>query len=543
MTNEAQAKMLLAGSYAQSAARIRDSISRTLLIQNARAGNQPPPATGDVVGLCGQGGRHSYFRVPLGVMINTIDRIMQAQQQCGMGALSVERTIEEIAMACQDLRQQTFFDTGSGCVNDQLPSMVPLLPPEEIWLNDQELVLDVWRLISFEFDLVSNSVSAELPVEDFAFSVVSQSGLAFRILMNELGNRQVTFEVKFNNLPTSWLPTSSGQFTKDVGLGRIFFEAGSLLTPLAGDNFTRWYVAIRYLHWIDELSVELRAKDGFNRNSIDSRYRGLFAEDMGVGLMAVLLSDIFKAKPINNTVEVWPVGVSKGGPIADFIALASDPVSFQPLTIIAESKGSLGRPVSSARFARAKQQTAATNLVFAGAGQTLPLAFGSVISYQSQPANTHCLITDPPSDEFVRRPEIDPVQAWRIAYTKALKFIGLETAGQQVLRGDPAETLRPMDFDRQSDKRRGERDLQRLRRTDRARQLLDTELLLDAGGYAVGVDPLVLEVLREGIDADSWYTLSKSLHARENMDRKRFPPSSFGTSLGFGVIAYSDLDE
>ena len=64
--------------------------------------------------------------------------------------------MEEIASACQELRQKTYFDTGTDCVNDDLPSMVPLLPPEEIWLDQRELPLDVWRLVSFDFDLVSS---------------------------------------------------------------------------------------------------------------------------------------------------------------------------------------------------------------------------------------------------------------------------------------------------------------------------------------------------------------------------------------------------
>ena len=37
----------------------------------------------------------------------------------------------------------------------------------------------------------------------------------------------------------------------DVSLARVFCEAGALLTPLASEDFTKWYGAVRYLHWID----------------------------------------------------------------------------------------------------------------------------------------------------------------------------------------------------------------------------------------------------------------------------------------------------
>jgi hypothetical protein len=258
--------------------------------------------------------------------------------------------------------------------------MVPLLPPEEIWLNGRELPLDLWRLVSFEYDLVSSAVASRVAVEDFAFSAATQSGLAFRILINRLASQRTRFEVELRNLPAAWaIPLRS----IDVSLARIFFEAGSLLTPLAQD-LTKWYGAIRYAHWVDPASAELRVLNDFKRDSVDCRYRGLFAEETAIGLMAVVLSDVFGASPINDSAEVLPPSFMRsGGPVADFIAQSAEPGSGRKTTIIAESKGSLGQEISKQRRDRAKQQVMATSHVVAGFDQILRLTFASRIGFSS----------------------------------------------------------------------------------------------------------------------------------------------------------------
>lgn len=542
MTNNDKAKELLASSYFLSAQRIIQAMQGLLTIQNSRRTNPPPSLAGEIVGVCGQGGGHSYFRIAPKDLANTVYRIALAYQNYQQTSSSIDLTMEEIASACRDLRQQTYFDTGTSCVNDELPAMVPLLPPEEVWLDDKELPLDVWRLVCFEFDLVSSSVASQLSVEDFAFSAVTQSGLAFRFLINQLGNRRVIFEIEQNNIPSQWTSPAPKNFTIDVSLARIFVEAGGLLTPLASQDFTKWYGAVRYLHWVDDGSLEFRVKDDFKKDSIDSRYKGLFAEETAVGLMAVVLSDLFGAKPINNTVEVMPPTAVKKGPIADFVAQARNPATSQNTTIIAESKGSLGRLIKPARQEHAKQQVTATEVIFKGSSQTLPLTFCSNISFRTQKEKTRCLVSDPPAELSPNAIVLDPVNAWRVAYAKALRFVGMETAASQVLRGDPAEALRPIDFDRERDRQRNERDRQRLRRTGLARQRFDAELVLDVGQYAVGLDPRVLAILKEGLNPESTHTLPGILDSRRER-RDLFHGASFETSLGLNYISYSDLDE
>jgi len=126
MSGDEQAKDLLAHSYMASAQRIMQSLGGGLRIQNSREPTRPPAGVGDVVGLCGQSGRHPYFRIPASVLATAARRILECERFLLSSPNPTERMMEEITAACQDLRQQTYFDTGTGCVNDKLPSMVPL---------------------------------------------------------------------------------------------------------------------------------------------------------------------------------------------------------------------------------------------------------------------------------------------------------------------------------------------------------------------------------------------------------------------------------
>lgn len=540
MDDGLKAKQLLARSYQRSVLRIRDALRGELTIEDKRS--VPPNFPGEVVGFCGQGGRHPYFKIPAHVLDAALMRIERVA--IGYDGPAVEGAMEEIAGACQELRQLTYFDGGTGCVNDRLPSMVSLLPPEEIWLDARQLPMDVWRLICFEFDLVSSSVASRLSVEDFAFSAVNQSGLAFRLLLDQLGGRRVAFKVELNRVPAGWGAAGPYPATRTVSLARIFFEAGRLLTPLATDDFIRGYGAVRYFHWVDPAKPELRVKDEFKGEKIDCRYRGLFAEETAIGLMAVVLRDDFGAELISNTVEAAPPrSLVHGQPVADFIAEASDPTNSKKTTIIAEAKGSLGDAVSRSRHLRAKKQLAATKKVFmAGSVQLLGLTFGSTIRFSKQRSKSGCVVTDPPVAIEPGAIELDTVRAWRVAYAQTLKFVGLETAAQQVLRGAPAEAIRPVDFDRRSDRRRSDRDHQRLRRASAVRERFRMDLILDVGRYALGLDAAVRDELRRGINDESPARLTEILNGRRELGGARFRRDSFETSLGFGCVAYSELD-
>ncbi len=546
MSNEAESKKLIAASYVASAQRIASALAGQLPIRNTREPGSPPVGRDEIIGLCGQRGRHAYFRIPFGALQSCLRRIFNAAALPGRPGYLAEQVMDEIAAACTALRQQTLFDSGTGCVNDTLPSMVPLLPPEEIWYQGRELPLDVWRLISFEFDLVSSAVSSQVSVEDFAFSAVNPNALAFRFLLNQLGSRQTQFQIQTNNIPVGWLAASGTSMTKQVSLARLFFEAGSLLTPFADQDFIKGFAAIRYVHWIDEAASELRVQDKFNNDSVDARYRGLFAEETAIGMMVVVLSDFFGAAPITNTVEALqaraPGSIQPNRPIADFVAQATHPGTGTATTIIAESKGSLGNKVSKARLDRAKVQVAASNVIFAGFGQTLPITFASKILFSKQKGNSQCLVNDPPMDKHSDFLEINGFDAWRMAYAKTLKFVGLETAAKQVFRGTPAESIRPMDFDRDREKQRSDRDFQRVRRAGVARERYGMELLLDVGKYALSIDHQVASILREGINKETERKIAEILNYRRKRSVERSPSASFETSLGFGCISYAELD-
>jgi hypothetical protein len=547
MSNELVAKNLLAQSYIFSAQRIRAAIEGQLPIRNSHEPNSPPAGSKEVIGLCGQSGRHPYFRIPIDDLRFALDRILGSARLPSSASSQTDRTIDEIAAACQGLRQQTYFNDGTGCVNDSLPSMVPLLPPEEIWFEGREIPLDVWRLISFEFDFVSSAVASTVAVEDFAFSAVNQNALAFRFLMSQLKDRRVQFRLEPQKIPPPWMPIFNANSKIDVNLARLYFEAGRLLTPLAKDEYTPLFAAIRYLHWIDDTLIPLRVKDAFDQDTVDSRYRGIFAEETAIGLMAVVLSEVFGANLINNTVE-WiaanqPGSPKHSGPIADFIAKAINPVTGALITIIAESKGSLGSAVSATRKERAEKQLDATKTIVRGTTEKLPLTFCSSIRFTKEKTGSACEVIDPPSTPDGDAMNLDAVAGWRLAYAKALKFVGLETAARQVFRGEPSESIRSMDFDRERDRQRGERDRERIRRTGAARERFGMNLLLDVGKCALSIDPQVADVLRHGINEETQHKIAEVLRSRRQHANERHRGASFEMSLGLGCVFYSDLDE
>jgi hypothetical protein len=184
---------LVLESYRFSANRALAAIDGHLSVTNSREPSSAPPGP-DVTGLCGQGGRHPYFRVSESELRSTAEAIVSAN------------TLDTVAAACQRLRRLTVFDDHTNCVNDRLPAIVPLLPPEEVWLQNRELPLDVWRLLSFDIDLVSSAMSAHVPLDDIAFGSLTQSGLVFRALISRIQAVSVELATTGHNL-TAAFPT------------------------------------------------------------------------------------------------------------------------------------------------------------------------------------------------------------------------------------------------------------------------------------------------------------------------------------------------
>jgi hypothetical protein len=261
----------------------------------------------------------------------------------------------------------------------------------------------------------------------------------------------------------------------------------------------------------------------------------------------VVLSDVSGAIPLNNTAE-WiaasrPGSPKPSGPIADFIARAIDPVTLASTTLIAESKGSLGSAVSAKRMKRAEEQLDATKVIVGGTTAILPLAFCSSIRFSKEKPDSCCQVIDPPPNSDGDRIALDPMVGWRLAYAKALRFVGMEMAAKQVFHGETAETIRPMDFDHERERKRSNRDFERIRRAKLARDRFGMELLLDVGECAVSVDSTVALVLRHGIHEESASKLSEALLSRRSLANERKSKSSFETALGLGCVFYSDLDE
>jgi len=191
-TENERAQLLLLSSYHHSARRILMALGAGLDIRNSREPNDSPTNNTDIVGLCGQGGRHRYFRVP------------EVRLRTAALEVMVANDLDTVAAVCQGLRRSTAFDDGTRCANDEVPSIVPLLPPEEIWFDNREMPLDVWRLLSFDIDLVSSGLSAHVPLDDIAFGSLTQTGLAFRAIMSRIQTGQVELIISGQNLSAAF---------------------------------------------------------------------------------------------------------------------------------------------------------------------------------------------------------------------------------------------------------------------------------------------------------------------------------------------------
>jgi hypothetical protein len=323
-------------------------------------------------------------------------------------------------------------------------------------------------------------------------------------------------------------------------LARVYFEAGCLLTPLASNDYTKWYSAIRYLHWIDAATRELRVEDRFSADTVDSRYRGLFAEETGIGLMAIILTDVFGAIRINNTVEINPALAGSKLPIADFVAEALQGNPAKRITILAEAKGSLGGKVSKQRRDRAKEQVRKTKASIPGSSATLRMTFCSNIWFTADAGPTECTVHDPPEDDETTTIDIDPVHAWRLAYAKAFRFVGLDSVANQIVEGQSVTlpTMRPIEG--RENREESRQAITRRRRYHSARDLFGVELMIDAGNASVAVDPVVANLVSHGITGETVHKLEEALRRRAEVqvpDR-----ASFVTGLGLGCIFYDDLE-
>jgi hypothetical protein len=330
-----------------------------------------------------------------------------------------------------------------------------------------------------------------------------------------------------------------------VTLSRLFLDAGCLLTPVRQNEIGQWYAALRYADWLSATGSSLVVRNEFRRDSVDSRYRGLFAEEMAIGLMAVVLGDTFRAKPIVNTAEYFDsMGlppISKDQPVADFIAEARHPKTRKKWTLVAESKGSLGTRVDSSRIRRAKTQVAATKLRFPQAAGKLPLAFCSSVYFLNQGKQASCTVVDPPSELNEEQLEVEPLTAWRIAFSKAFRFVGLDIASRQVLHREPVSAIYTMS-DERNVRDDDERSRRRLRRAKEARERFDADLLLDVGDCALALDRSISSILqRSGLNAEVLEKLEEASEAR--LDRERDGDSlSFFNYLGIGCVFYEDID-
>jgi hypothetical protein len=227
--------------------------------------------------------------------------------------------------------------------------------------------------------------------------------------------------------------------------------------------------------------------------------------------------------------------------MADFVAKAKNNSTGEDWTIIAESKGSLGKLVSKGRIKHAKKQVSATKARFAGTAAKLPLALCSTVFFAKQGKGASCNVIDPPNETGSEEVILDTLDAWRAAYAKAFRFVGLDAASNQVLRGEPITSLHRIDDADTAVHDDREQSVRRRRRARNALDRLNADLLLDVGDSAIAIDPKVLVMLREAGVSEGM-----APHFEEIAETRRGQPSrghSFLNYLGLGCVPYEDLDE
>lgn len=538
-TMNIHAAHLIARSYMVAAKRVGDALAGYLTISNKRAVDPPWAATAEIVGLCGQGGRHPYFRMPESALRTAVHQILSL-------AMSSD-PLEGIMLASQGLRAATVFDDTTGCVNDHQSALVPLLPPEEIWFQGREMPLDIWRLLFAETDTVAAAVAADIDLSDVAVGGVSYSSLTFADLMKRIGSQNVEFDLTEESIPQPFAGTLQGQCCR-VPLRRVFFEAGCLLTPLKASGTARWSVAARYVDWIHQSPTSVLCVDcALRQDSIDARFKGLFAEEMAVGMMAIVLQDYFGCHLINNTVEV--LGKRPEGVLADFIADGT--VSGKHHAVIVESKGAIKNIVAQARRSKAKKQVGNT-FHPNPAGPEIRLTCCSTIRYSDQKARSVCDVCDPPGegkqDDSREAEPAPPEDWWRSAFARTLRFVGLDAAASQVLRGQPATLLIPSEQAEQSDRAIGR--FRQLRQS--IARALDAEVVMGFPGGCVVIDRAVLAMLRKGISPDPQDSVRSVVadRAQRRSQSERRERSGAGgrrietfvSGLGIGLASYGDFE-
>lgn len=532
---ENQTEKLVVSSFKFNAWRIRAALDCQIEIHNSSNGSWSSGSPSRVVGLCGQGGRHPYFELPRKALGEAVKRL------CACSSL------DEVAEICSWLRSHTLFSSGTGCCNDKEPVLVPLLPPEEIWCGERELPLDVWRMIAFEYDLVASAISSGLDMSPIRYGPMSFDALAFGQMMASAGRRQVDFNLNEDPpVPGNVAPLAPLANELTTSLRELFFEMGAILTPAQTSQYAKWYAAIRYIDWIAS-SDELRIKDFVKGDTLDTRYKALFSEELAIGLMAIVMKSRYGCATIVDTRSLLsppgPGGLSasqiNGGMIADFVGTI--PLGTpEPDVIVAESKGSVGDTVSNARRAYAKKQVQAIEV--SGVRNSFGLTFCSSIRYESDSARSCCSVADPaPEGELIEVPYRDDV-AYRVAYAKAFSFIGLRAAAIQILAGRPATALPSIEDERHW---KGEsREDRRVRQADMyLRETCNAVYLSHLKNAGIALDLGVLRSLRQGINMETAGHLGSYLHyhigprAEEGV-RREMPTGSFINTLGIGIVDY-----
>lgn len=357
----------------------------------------------------------------------------------------------------------------------------------------------------------------------------------FTELMYQTNDSLVEIDLQVGDMPAPYAGVLDSSIS--VPLRRLFFEGGLALTPLlTEEDMAPWYMAVRYARWLVQEPGPLWVRPLFlSSRRLDSRYKSLFSEDMGVAFAAVILVKELGAFPPVDIAAVQPAYAS--GPRADYVAFAMD-TDGAIRGIIVESKGSLRQAVSDRRKAKAKEQVENTSLEVDGVDEWARMTFCSAICYEvKNTRRTCCEVKDPPHSSHESVVQLDPVRFWRVAYAKALHFIGFDEDSRRVEGGLEAK-LSPLQHTV------GGRlnTEQHIRRRVALARGYGAEYILELDEFGVVISSDILGILRAGLTADNMPMLLKTL-AGHRATREAPNVRSFMNTLGIGLVHYVDLRE
>lgn len=290
-------------------------------------------------------------------------------------------------------------------------------------------------------------------------------------------------------------------------LAELFFEAGSLLTPLSPErNAGRLQNLIRNFQWLSEEKGNVRVKDAFNSRLVDPRFKGIFSEEFAISMTALTLRKHFGFKRLVSAVEFDDNKKSK---LTDILATRFE--AEENKHALVACRGSLKRRIRGERRNRARFQSQHTRLYLDDQPTDfLPMSSFMSVFHDYQKNNTELSLEALEPKEAQFSLAIEQVSAWRKVYTKLLRFLGFEASALSVYRTQKTNFLKATQA----------KDFQQN----------GFSVIKDMGFAYVIIRNEVLEVLQKGLHTEHMQQLEYALQTDEE-----YPENMFVGGPGIGI--------